>query len=158
MIGRGQPQVPRAGEEGKQAPGHPGQLGSAVWTVRTQHHCAFTSHQPRQSSSWIVLYPEQGGQARSLAVRTSVLGLQWQEPQQSRHKGCLRPSEGLKQTLCQGSYQSRKEETHKKRSKEESELLGSSPAPWAVSQPGRAGPGCAARQQRRPLRLPTLGR
>ena len=103
MTGRGQPQVPRAGEEGKQASGHPGQLGSAVWTVRTQHHCAFTSHQPRQSSSWIVLYPEQGGQACSLAVRTSVLGLQRQEPEQSRHKGCLRPNEGPKQTPCQGS-------------------------------------------------------
>ena len=56
MTGRGHPEVLRAGEEGKWSPVT--WPGSAVWTIRTRHHCC--------------LCPKQ---AHSLAVRTSVPGL-----------------------------------------------------------------------------------
>lgn len=131
--------MPRAGEEGTQVLVTPlswallsGQLGSSPTAP---------SPPPAAPKLFPDCSPSQTGPpSTNRAAGTSVIGLQRQEPEQSHCKVYLRPNEGSNRPCVQAPYQSGKEETHEKRSKEESKVLGSSPVPGAMDRgPGEQG-------------------
>ena len=118
-------------------PGHPAQLGTAVQTARTQSHCTFPPHQPPKPLPRLLIVPDRVARhqqtSRDLSHQAAAAGARAKLLQ-----GLFEAQQRIEQTVCPGSLPVRKgKETHEKRSKEESKVLGSGPVPGAMN----GGPG-----------------